>query len=45
MSVRFEANRLKPGDPGFQYDVAKDFSPAVEASGWDSDSEQSEGAW
>ena len=42
MSVDFEANRLKPGDPGYKYDVEKSFEPAVEASGWDSNSDSEE---
>lgn len=38
MDVLFEANRLRPGDEGYEYDKERDFSgPRIE-SGWDSDS-------
>ena len=35
MSVDFEKNRLKPGDPGYEWDVAIDFEPPLEACDWD----------
>lgn len=35
MSVGFEANVVKPGDPGYEYDTRKEFKPASEPSGWD----------
>eukprot|EP00002_Diphylleia_rotans_P034837 TRINITY_DN7520_c0_g1_i1.p1 TRINITY_DN7520_c0_g1~~TRINITY_DN7520_c0_g1_i1.p1 ORF type:complete len:444 (+),score=124.27 TRINITY_DN7520_c0_g1_i1:613-1944(+) len=34
MDVDFERNRLKPGDPGFEFDVRKEFVPTEECS-WD----------
>eukprot|EP00276_Gloeochaete_wittrockiana_P005429 CAMPEP_0184646884 /NCGR_PEP_ID=MMETSP0308-20130426/3676_1 /TAXON_ID=38269 /ORGANISM="Gloeochaete witrockiana, Strain SAG 46.84" /LENGTH=212 /DNA_ID=CAMNT_0027077329 /DNA_START=132 /DNA_END=770 /DNA_ORIENTATION=+ len=34
MEVDFERNRLKPGDPGFKYDVECDFNP-TENNEWD----------
>ncbi|KAJ3416072.1 hypothetical protein HDV05_003431 [Chytridiales sp. JEL 0842] len=37
MDVEFEKKRLKPGDPGFQYEVNKTFE-AEEENDWDSDS-------
>ena len=37
MNTGFEANRLKPGDEGFEYDVQVDFEEATEDCGWDSD--------
>lgn len=34
----FLANQLKPGDPGFKYDVRKEFKPDPEVSNeWDDD--------
>ncbi|KAI9329972.1 CEP19-like protein-domain-containing protein [Obelidium mucronatum] len=38
MNTYFEKNRIKPGDPGFQYDVQKKFEPASEENDWDSSS-------
>ena len=39
MDETFEKNRKKPGDPGFQYDIEKDFEGgAIESCDWDSDS-------
>jgi hypothetical protein len=35
MDVVFDANRLKPGDPGYVYDVRVDFSPPTATSEWD----------
>ena len=35
MDGRFEANRLKPGDPGYVYDKAVDFEAPSEAADWD----------
>eukprot|EP01116_Phalansterium_solitarium_P011327 TRINITY_DN26970_c0_g1_i1.p2 TRINITY_DN26970_c0_g1~~TRINITY_DN26970_c0_g1_i1.p2 ORF type:complete len:191 (+),score=55.44 TRINITY_DN26970_c0_g1_i1:732-1304(+) len=35
MDTAFEATRLKPGDPGYQYDKRIEFKPAAEASDWD----------
>ncbi|RYG56443.1 hypothetical protein EON66_02885 [archaeon] len=34
MDVAFEANRLAPGDPGYEYDRRAQFNPS-EASDWD----------
>ncbi|OQR72214.1 centrosomal protein of 19 kDa-like [Tropilaelaps mercedesae] len=39
MSESFEKNALKPGDPGFQYDVEVDFNNFETSAGWDSDSD------
>jgi hypothetical protein len=35
MNREFEANAIKPGDPGFQRDVRVDFEPPTEPSDWD----------
>ena len=37
MDRGFEANRLKPGDEGYQYDIEKNFGGEKIESGWDSD--------
>lgn len=37
MDVLFEANRLKPGDDGYEYDKEVDFSGPKMESGWDSE--------
>lgn len=39
MDMDFEAKRLKPGDPGYQYDVSKDFGKPSEVAEWDEDDE------
>ncbi|KAI8907655.1 CEP19-like protein-domain-containing protein [Powellomyces hirtus] len=39
MNTDFEKNRVKPGDPGYVYDVQKSFGPAVEANDWDDESD------
>jgi hypothetical protein len=36
MDVEFNKRATKPGDPGFKYDVRKDFAP-VQGSAWDDD--------
>jgi hypothetical protein len=33
MDVMYEKHRLKPGDPGFEYDLRKEFGPPNESSG------------
>ena len=39
MDLLFNANRLKPGDPGYVYDREVDYSGQAKIeSGWDSDS-------
>jgi len=35
MDVVFDANRLKPGDEGYVYDLRVDFQPPTETSEWD----------
>ncbi|KNC51853.1 uncharacterized protein AMSG_07945 [Thecamonas trahens ATCC 50062] len=35
MEAEFEAKRLKPGDPGFEYDVRAEFDEADEPCEWD----------
>lgn len=40
MSVGFERNRLKPGDPGFEYDVRKEFAQPTEECDWDEEGEE-----
>ncbi len=35
MSVVFEANAIKPGDPGYVYDKRVSFTAPQEASEWD----------
>ncbi|XP_065198126.1 serine-aspartate repeat-containing protein F-like isoform X1 [Sycon ciliatum] len=44
MDKGFETNRVKPGDPGFQYDVEEDFGDPVADGdcGWDEDDEDDE---
>ncbi|EGD76307.1 hypothetical protein PTSG_01009 [Salpingoeca rosetta] len=43
MDADFERNRVSKDSTDFEYDVQKEFGPAKEASGWDSDgSEDSE---
>nr|CAB3229950.1 centrosomal protein of 19 kDa-like [Phallusia mammillata] len=44
MDEAFESNRIKPDDHDFQYDVQVDFDEVapVEASGWDSESDNDE---
>ncbi|KAL3847987.1 hypothetical protein ACJMK2_018874 [Sinanodonta woodiana] len=44
MDAEFEKHRIKPGDPGFQYDISVDFEQngEVEAAGWDSDESEGE---
>lgn len=37
MDVAFQANRLRPGDDGFQWDVRQDFGQPTDPSGWDDD--------
>lgn len=37
MEKVFEANRLKPGDEGYEYDIEKEFGGGKIESGWDSD--------
>ena len=38
MDCVFEANRVLPGDKGWQYDKEQDFGPPHIEGGWDSDS-------
>ena len=35
MDIEFEVRRLKPGDPGFVWDVSTDFNPPTETTDWD----------
>jgi hypothetical protein len=35
MKREFDANAIKPGDPGFVRDLRVDFAPATEPSDWD----------
>ena len=37
MDVLFEANRIQPGDDGYEYDKEMDFSGSKIECGWDSD--------
>ena len=37
MDVLFEANRLKPGDDGYEYDKEVNFGGPKMESGWDSE--------
>ena len=38
MEKVFEANRLKPGDEGYEYEIEKEFGGGEKIeSGWDSD--------
>lgn len=37
MDILFEANRIKPGDEGFEYNKEVDFGGVKIESGWDSD--------
>lgn len=36
MDILFEANRIKPGDKGYEYDREVEFGGAKIESGWDS---------
>jgi len=36
MNFAFEKNRKRPGDPGFEYDIQKDFA-GTKPSEWDDD--------
>jgi hypothetical protein len=40
MDIDFKKNQVKKEDPGFQYDVKKDFGTPKEKSDWDSDSDE-----
>ena len=40
MNLKFEKNRLKPGDLGFVYEIEKDFDPPEEMNEWDDDEEE-----
>lgn len=40
MSEKFEANVLKPGDPGYQYDKRLNVPKATKKSDWDSDDDE-----
>lgn len=35
MNREFEMNVIKPGDPGYKFDVQEDFSPGEDAFDWD----------
>lgn len=35
MDSKFEANRLKPGDPGYVYDRQVEFEGPTEPTDWD----------
>jgi hypothetical protein len=35
MDSRFEANRLKPGDPGYEWDRQVEFEQPTETAEWD----------
>lgn len=37
MDIEFEAKRLKPGDPDFQWDKSTNFNPPTESTDWDID--------
>ncbi|KND00300.1 uncharacterized protein SPPG_04626 [Spizellomyces punctatus DAOM BR117] len=43
MNDDFEKTRIKPGDPGYVYDVQKSFGPPVEDNEWDQESETDAG--
>jgi hypothetical protein len=40
MDIDFKKNQIKKEDPGFQYDLKKDFGTPKEKSDWDSDSDE-----
>ncbi|KAI8799610.1 hypothetical protein BJ742DRAFT_845137 [Cladochytrium replicatum] len=42
MDLDFQARQIKPGDPGFQYDVQKTFVSIGEKNEWDTSEEASE---
>ena len=42
MDVLFMANMLKPGDPGYVYDVRKDFGVPTDSNGWDTTDDEDE---
>ena len=37
MDILFEANKLKPGDEGYEYDKEIEFGASKIESGWDSE--------
>ncbi|VDD79294.1 unnamed protein product [Mesocestoides corti] len=37
MNELFESNRIRPGDPDFQYDISIDFPEQANSNDWDSD--------
>jgi len=39
MDLEFESKRLKPGDPGYQWDIRADFESPSEKAEWDDDDE------
>ena len=44
MDAGFEANRLRPGDDGYEHDVRVDFGDADEACSWDEDDDEGDDA-
>lgn len=42
MDTKFEANRLKPGDPGYVWDKAVDFDTPTETADWDEEDDESD---
>mmetsp|Transcript_26310 Transcript_26310/g.48226 ORF Transcript_26310/g.48226 Transcript_26310/m.48226 type:complete len:137 (+) Transcript_26310:754-1164(+) len=43
MDYKFKANQLKPGDPGYEYDLQVDFPPGMQGNDWDEDSDVDDG--
>ena len=39
MDMRFQANQLRPGDPGFVYDKAVEFETPTGVADWDDEEE------
>ncbi len=39
MDILFKRNSLRPGDPGFKYDVEENFVPTVD-NDWDLDDDE-----
>ena len=39
MDQNFKQNQLKPGDQGYEYEIEKEFEPALESNEWDEETD------
>lgn len=44
MTVEFSKNQVKPGDPGYRYDVSVEFGAPTQDNDWDEEDEEAEAA-